>query len=241
MQKFIIISTQRSGSSLLVTTLASHPAVVCHREIFLEENFHPNSYSTFRVSSLRNRVAHLFYREKLVNQYLEKLLSEAGDVAAFGFKFMYSQDKPLPQVIEWAEREDVKVIHLIRANVLKKRLSRLVSRFRNLAHSTERVEVCRISIETTQLKEKLDSMSEQIDQFRSRLSHLQYIEVTYEELVANQAHEIKRLLEFLELEVVMGLSSNLVKVNSNDLSEVIKNYDEVAQVLTGTKYEQFLQ
>ena len=241
MQKFIIISTQRSGSSLLVTTLASHPEVVCHREVFLEENFHPNSYSTYRTSSLRNRVAHLFYREKLVNQYLEKLLLEAGDVAAFGFKFMYSQDKLLPQVMKWAEREDVKVIHLIRANVLKKRISRLVSRFRNLAHSTERVEVCRISMETKRLKEKLDAMSKQIDQYRSRLSHLQYIELTYEDLVANQAYELKRLLEFLEMEVVPGLSSDLVKVNPDNVSEVIENYDEVVRALTGTKYEQFLK
>ena len=176
-----------------------------------------------------------------MNQYFEKLLSEAGEVNAFGFKFMYSQDKLLPQVMEWAEREEIKVIHLIRANVLKKRISRLVSRFRNLAHSTERVELCRISMETTRLKEKLDTMSKQIDDYRSRLSHLQHIEVTYEDLVANEAHELKRLLEFLEIQVVPGLSSNLVKVNPDNVSEVIENYDEVVRALTGSKYEQFLK
>ena len=241
MTKFIIISTQRSGSSLLVTTLASHPEVQCLREIFLEENLYPNSYSTYWTSSVRNRLMHFLCRDKSVDSYLVKISAEARGAAAFGFKFMYSQDKLLPQVMEWAEREDVKVIHLIRANVLKNRTSRLVSRFRNLAHSTDRVEVCRISMETKRLKEKLDAMSKQIDQYRSRLSHLQYIEVTYEDLVTNQAYELKRLLEFLEMKVVPGLSSDLVKVNPDNVSEVIENYDEVVRALTGTKYEQFLK
>lgn len=124
---------------------------------------------------------------------------------------------------------------------MKKRISRLVSRSRNLAHSTEPVEICRISMETERLKQKLDAMTDQVDWYRSRLSHLKYIEVTYEGLVANKAHELDRLLEFLGVGVVTGLSSDLVKVNSDNMSDVVENYDEVVEALTGTKYEQFLK
>lgn len=241
MQKFIIISTQRSGSSLLVTTLASHPEIECFREIFLEENVKPDSYTSFSRASILRKLQHWFCRRRLVEGYLAQFLGKVEGCEAVGFKFMYSQDKLLPQVIDWVEREEIKVIHLIRANVLKKRISRLVSRFRNFAHSTEPVEVCRISVEPKRLKQKLDSMSDQVDQYRSRLSHFDHIEVTYEDLVANQDREIMRVLEFLGIGMLTSLSTNLVKVNPNDLSEVIENYDEVVQALRRTKYEQFLR
>jgi hypothetical protein len=43
------------------------------------------------------------------------------------------------------------------------------------------------------------------------------------------------------MEVVPGLSSDLVRVNPDNVSEVIENYDEVVRALTGTKYAQFLK
>jgi LPS sulfotransferase NodH len=240
MKKFIIISTQRSGSSLLVTTLASHPKIECFREIFLEENTKPDSYTTYSRASFSRKLQHWLCRKRLVEQYITQFLGKMEYGEVVGFKFMYSQDKILPQVIDWVEREQIKVIHLIRINSLKKRVSRLVSRFRNLAHSTERVEVCRISVDTARLKEKLDSMSQEIDQYRSRLSHLNPLEITYEDLVANQDRELQRVLDFLEIDVFPGLSTELVKVNSDRLSDVIENYDEVVQALFGTEHEQFL-
>jgi len=37
---------------------------------------------------------------------------EADHVAAVGFKFMYSQDKLLPQVIDWAKKRTLKLYTL---------------------------------------------------------------------------------------------------------------------------------
>lgn len=68
MRKFIILSTQRSGTTYLVNYLDSHPAIECGLELFLLKKYHQEyeedrfynycSHSSFR--NLRYRVGNIF-------------------------------------------------------------------------------------------------------------------------------------------------------------------------------------
>lgn len=119
-QKFVVLSTQRSGSAFLVTSLSSHPKIYCYREIFLPTNRDPETYRTYRTAFLSRHLANLFWRKKLINKYLAELYAAHENMDALGFKFMYSQVRQFPPVVDWIKTNKVKVVHLIRTNLLKR-------------------------------------------------------------------------------------------------------------------------
>lgn len=241
MIKFIILSTQRSGSAFLVTSLTSHPRIHCYREIFLATNPQPESYRTYRTQSLQHRVAHVFQGKRLIDSYLTQLYCPEGQGDAVGFKFMYSQAETLPEVVTWLRNHQVKVIHLIRTNILKKIVSNQTAKVRKIYHSTEPVEAIKIRINTKKLKRTLTYVTHQIEIYRVVFKDNPYLELTYESFVANRDRETQRLLQFLHIsEPCISLTSDLVKLNSDSLEMLIENYDEVSQTLVGTEFERFL-
>jgi LPS sulfotransferase NodH len=153
---------------------------------------------------------------------------------------MYSQAREFPQVVRWAKKEDINIIHLIRSNVLKMLVSREVAKLRDIYHSTKKVEPIKISLKTFRLKARLKNISRQVDVYRSMFKDIPYLEITYENFVANRDEETRRLLGFLEIDMRVPLISDLVKLNPETLADVIENYDQVAQTLEGTAFERFL-
>jgi len=69
------------------------------------------------------------------------------------------------------------------------------------------------------------------------------IEVWYDDYVGSQRVDVdKRICAELGQDLpVGGLQSPLVKVSSDNLREAISNYDEVAALLAGTRFEVFLE
>jgi len=239
MIKFVILSTQRSGSAFMVTSLTSHPDIHCYREVFLPTNPKPETYRTYRLQSLPRKMAHLFQRKQLIDNYLTSLYAD-DQVKALGFKFMYSQAEKLPDVVTWLKDHEVRVIHLIRVNTLKKIVSGETAKTRKLYHSTKPVEAIKVRINTRKLKRTLAYVSHQIETYRTAFKDNPYLELTYESFVANREQETQRLLEFLHIEPQISLTTDLVKINPDSLETLIENYDEVARTLSGTEFERFL-
>jgi len=223
----------------MVTSLTSHPDIHCYREVFLPTNPKPETYRTYRLQSLPRKMAHLFQRKQLIDNYLTSLYAD-DQVKALGFKFMYSQAEKLPDVVTWLKDHEVRVIHLIRVNTLKKIVSGETAKTRKLYHSTKPVEAIKVRINTRKLKRTLAYVSHQIETYRTAFKDNPYLELTYESFVANREQETQRLLEFLHIEPQISLTTDLVKINPDSLETLIENYDEVARTLSGTEFERFL-
>ena len=67
-----------------------------------------------------------------------------------------------------------------------------------------------------------------------------FLEISYESLAADQDTETRRILKFLEIDQLMPLTTDLVKVNPDSLENIIENYGEVKQTLMNTEFENFL-
>ena len=67
-----------------------------------------------------------------------------------------------------------------------------------------------------------------------------FLEVSYESLVADFDAEINKVLKFLEIDNLLALSSEFVKVNPDSLEDIVENYGDVKQTLTNTEFEKFL-
>jgi hypothetical protein len=59
-------------------------------------------------------------------------------------------------------------------------------------------------------------------------------------LVADFDAEIHKVLKFLEIDKLLALSSEFVKVNPDSLEDIVENYGDVKQTLANTEFEKFL-
>lgn len=87
---------------------------------------------------------------------------------------------------------------------------------------------------------QLARLTQQIEKYRLALKDTRHLEVSYEALVASPEAETRRILDFLKLDQLGPLSTNLVKLNPNSLEDIIENYAEIKQVLSSTSFEKFL-
>jgi LPS sulfotransferase NodH len=251
MVKFIVLTTQRSGATFFIKCLASHPQIACrHQTIFTQDNKfkffsfdRPSSfYYKYRSSSLGRRLGHWFRRKRLiyecVDDYLHTLPNQA---KAIGFKLSYNHVEKYPAIASWVREHDVRIIHLVRNNLLKTLLSLEAAKKRGLHHSTQKVELVKVHLHPRKLKRKLKIRARLIEKYRTMFTEKPYLEVSYESFGADLDAETHRVLQFLDIDEYMSVETDLVKLNPDSLEDIIENYDEVAQALKGTPSEKYLE
>ena len=282
MRKFIVFSTQRSGSTFFLRYLGSHPSVHCGEEIFIREEqdaeyekdrfYHYCSLKMSRrlkyglVNASERFLNPLFNRRmsaaedplhdrwlSLIQGIRPKVLvpvawsfldqyfnSHGVDTKAAGFKLMYNQTYPLGLSPLDFIRKGFRVIHWIRRNPLKIYISGVRKDKSGVVHTSSDVPQIRVELETGNLLKRLSYISNRISYYRELLSGTSSMEMYYEHFSGNEEKEILKVLEFLEIEKDVTLSTELRKITSENLSEVLSNYHEVKKCLENSKFERYL-
>lgn len=243
---FVIVGTQRTGTTLIRTSLDSHPDLICSGEVFKggrRPYKHPDGYWFFCRATLLHRIRHYVARKRNVSEFLSQLLSRHG-AAAIGFKLMFSHARRYPEVVEFIKTGGLSVVHVTRRNVLKTLISRDVARatgvYHRTAESTERGQAA-ISLDPMTLVERLDGVVREEQAWDSLLrGHPALIKVCYEDFVNDREVATQRLLNFLGLGFV-ELNSPLQRLSPSDMRLIIANYDDVAAVLQATPYRSLLE
>lgn len=243
MQKFIIAGTQRTGTSLIRSTIGKHPDIYCMGELLLFSKGRgkrtENSYRQFINKSTANKIRHYFNREKNVRLYMDEVFRpEQG--ACVGFKLMLDQVQAFPAVGKYLIENKVAIIHVVRENVLKTHVSRVSAKTRKMYHSTENVNPDKILLPTDSLVSRLDDISAEAVNWRDIVGNNPYLRVNYEDFTKDKAGQLSNVLTFLGLEEKGTMESDLKKINQDDLRDVIENFDQVEQVLSGSNYESML-
>ena len=192
------------------------------------------------MSSFRRRLTHVFRRKQSVYNFLNDTYAAAGDRRACGFSLQYGQIQRFPNTAEWLTDQNIGVIHLIRKNKLKVLVSRLIARKRGVYVSTEPVSPVTVSVDTRDLLGNLRRMDRLVEQHKEQFSGLPYMEVHYEDILANRRVEFDRIADFLNVELSADSQSKVVKTSSDGLIDLIDNYADVCSVLRGTEFEQHL-
>jgi len=253
MTRFVILTTQRSGSVMLIQSLSSHPDIVCFGEIFLHgarygrnmsvppgrENF---LYEEFiRVTSLR-RLRSIIAPRGCAAEFLETFFRRQDDKPAAGFKLMYSQVRGHPGAWDWVLDRDVRIIHLVREDLLRVVLSRRMRTKTGVAHSADQVAATSFRIDPAELLRQLDARARNLARFRELLEGREdTIEVGYERLLADERGEFGRLLDFIGVPKDLELQSGVTKQKVRPLREIIRNYDEVLAAIRGTSHFRFFE
>jgi hypothetical protein len=210
---------------------------------FLQVDNPKSPYYKYRSSSFKRQIAHRFKRDKLIHQFLSELYTyHHNDVKAVGYKVNYSQIRKYKTTISWLKQNDVKVIHLLRNNLLKRLVSHKIANTRNLCHSTESLEPIQVHIDPEILKEDFLRRQNRFAKYRNfflNVIDVPYLEVEYELLISDYDMQIRKILGFIEIDNYMRLYSKFVKVNPDSLEDIIENYSEVKQALANTQFEKF--
>ena len=238
-QKFCILTTQRSGSTWLSTILDSNPKVQGFRELFIDQKFvFPDSkLSTFILYKSNSSAKK---RPEITFKYLQKLDNYLEEKEAIGFKLMYDQLLDYPEIIVKLIQEKYKIIHLVRENYLDAIISSKIKDEQGIVHTKVKIEPKEIYLEPSWLVKRLNKQANKIKIANLFLSLIpnQVLNITYNDLRVNQEQTLSSITNFLQLSLSQEnqFKSELKKSNNKSHRQIIKNYEEVNSALAGTKF-----
>ena len=242
----MVFTTQRSGSTWLMSVLNNLDGVTTQGELFRprprsSERRWDSDFSRPRYVESRESVGRL--RPFSVFRYLDAFYGTPESVA---FKLMYSQLRAYPEILVYLMRRRIPVVHLVRSNHLDVLISFAVKRAIQQAHilsEDERPKDIQVEIPPDSLLYNLKKLQFKHDAARKllRLARVRHLEVTYEELVADPSC-FEEVLAFLDARVSGELlRSNILKSRVGSQRDVIRNYDEIQRVLEGSRFADLLE
>lgn len=250
MTKFVIFTTQRSGSTVLTRTLDEHPEIFCAGELFQTSTeihhaeWHFPSWGfdskSFTVLKLNKIINYPNMRFRSV-PHLEKFYSgNAKGESARGFKLMFTHMRTAPHAWRFLREQNTRVIVLVRNNIFKTTLSRYRKAENRIAHSSEgTVSDFRFHVPgeklIAQMKE-LESVNRNLLKFSEGMQRLV---LQYEDF-----HDWKNIMcrvqEFLDVTPV-PMDPVLKKIGARRWQEEVENADEIETLLKQNNYAQYLE
>ncbi|MCP5055410.1 MAG: hypothetical protein GY937_01655 [bacterium] len=236
---FVLLATQRTGSSVVWRTLDTHSSVYARGEMFMKRMEHPESYAAALGRPGQRLLARLSPAWS-VRRYLDQFYADRPETTAIGFKLMYSQLQP--EIWRWIETHEARVLHLVRRNALKILISKAAAEATGMRHLTpgEQHEPQPVSLDVASLGSSLDRITSRVEAHRARIAALHHLEITYEELLDEPQALFDRCFGFLGVEP-RPVELALRKLTPNTLREALANYDEVASALENTPHAALLE
>jgi LPS sulfotransferase NodH len=247
--KLVIFSRGRTGSNLLLSLLRSYPQIRHHGEI-VGESYLQHDFIRDEI----NKIGVMPYFEWATRRMLAERV--------VGVKFLYYQleleyarrwnvpDLPsLLPVLE--ERKDLRIIHLKRRN----RLATLVSwKLARHTHRWARLDPgplsrsdgsrdsmygkITINLSYDECQDEFAQIEKWERLYDAAFAKHPFVEMYYEDLVADKRGEMARALGLLGLENC-ELQSPLRKQNTRGLEEVVENFAELQQLFAHTPYADY--
>lgn len=215
--KFVIFAQGRSGSTLLVDLLKSHPSVHCSGEIMLEWRWLPLWSIGARMVWSR------------ADTYGFKLLSYQPE----GVQAMAGAAPMLDRLID----RGFQVVYLHREDVLRHALSQLNARFNNFS-GFDGPASRKLQVEREALLWWLEAIARQRRVDDELMAEREHLDVTYEADLEDRSRWqplLDRFCSFVDLPSAVP-SSNMTKVSSTRLSDLVANREELPGMLAGTDF-----
>lgn len=243
MEKFILVTRGRTGSTAVIDELDKCRDLVTTQELFLRINrtgkyyklLPPFDYWKQQACWWKRIVPNYFRDPRQAKIYLMLAEKLAHNQAAkgFGFKVLSNHFDERPFLGRLLRKRGYRVVYL-RRNIVWQVLSGMVANQRGIYNSLEKVvDERRYQISIEKFKGRVQSERDAVKNDCAMLGkmHFDVIEVSYEDFCANREVFYSGIFNFLHLPPEKPPSSDFVKV-IEDPRMVIANYDEVADIAT---------
>lgn len=226
----MVLTKPRTGSNLLVNSLQTHPGMKVFGELFR------GGADEATKEAILDSVDG-YFSERIFKRYDKS-------IKAVGFKIFYHHPVYDHSGKVWnylLNREDLRVIHLRRANLLRALVSMKIA---------EKTDVWKVSREQSEPVDKSIKLTAQecLEDFcktrqweieaNEKFSNSPVLELTYEDLTSDYQSQMRDVQAFLGVEPaeLHPLSS---KQNPEALADLIVNYAELKDHFSGTEWAMF--
>jgi len=277
MNKFIILTTGRTGSTYLRLWVNNHPEIRCHDEVFNRgygalEGFYKYVNRNYGIKALRkffgdhtsqfkdnpvsrglmsNFMDKLFYDEKASGPWTSKenwhdFHTKDMNPDIVGFKLIYSQFYYYQHFLQpWIIKNNIRIIHLIRHNVLEVYLSFLKARKTGVYHSESEHNITENKY-TVDIEDAVSTMERMVEE-RKEIINLfpdnPVFEISYEDIFGSETREerMQSLFNFLGVKSdFLPETPGLKKVRASKLENAVANYDELCEGLKNTSFAAYI-
>ena len=246
--RFIVTCPARTGSSMLTSLLQSHPDVCCHGEVFgwrVFEGFKGIDYkgpiSTHRKPPIVDKLVQLRLSDPV--SFLRDYVLFAGEYKAVGLKFKYEElsIEHYTAVRHWIrDTHDIRIVHLTRENLLKRYVSQVyATKITNVFNTWQEMPPPPpITLSPEECEREFAHTERRQERYTKLLAKHDVLNLTYEELIADQEVKLAQIQTFLGLEPT-ELRTGMKKLNPDSLTDLLENYDELREHFSGTRFESF--
>ena len=231
-EKFVVITTQRSGSTWLINLLRSNPAIEMFSELFIQPkpgrvwpDKRISPFYEFRADRPETK------RPFLIFEYLNNLKSSKSSFTSqksLGFKLMYNHVEMAPEILLKLTLDRYKFIHLVRENYLDTELSSVNAwnkEGNRIVHSTTPINSLKpVYLDVSSLVERLLLRESKIKFFKKLLRILPcpVLTITYQSLCNSTDYTLFSITKFLGLaESSISYQSKFKKISRGDYSNPI--------------------
>jgi len=235
---------------MLRRMLNTHPDRTCHGEVFSIRR-EPNLGRDYhmKISKTTKELAEL--RAADMVDFLHRHVWERKDCKAIGAKIKYRQlEEQYPAILQAIlDDPEILIIHLTRKNLLKRYVSnRLVIAQKTPTVITNRAakasEKFEIQVKTIIDPEKcIDNMKEtraSEKRFKSYFQGHHVFDMVYETFINQENQSMMKLQSVLGVDP-MPLEPKTVKINSDNLEDLVENFDELTNTLQDTIFSHYLK
>lgn len=244
---YMITCPARSGSTMLVHLLRSHPEICSHSEVFTPDRITGITGTYCQKSPEQAEFIERLSRERDRNpiKFLYKIVLDLQGKKVVGFKLKHDElVRPEFKVLrdEIANDFDFRVIHLRRENLLRRFLSHYVANHLTritLAVADQPVpEVRPVKLDPLECERDFVTTLKRDKEFRELFSRHRSFSLSYEEMVARDPAKIAALLDFLGVSP-RELTTTTKKLGNDDLCSSIINFDELRSYFEGSRFSKF--
>lgn len=243
---FMITCAARTGSTLLVNLLRSHPDIMCYGELYgiPTPTGIAGRYKQMVQGDPQCLAEIRAYRDSDHQRFLYKIAFDSQDRKLAGFKFKY--DELDLRVYSTVARQikadtDIKIVHLLRRNLLSRYLSHHVAQ--HVTGITLRVQgqdsadVPPVILDPKKCKRDFDKAVSQQKKYADFFSRHQVFTLCYEDLLEEPTRTdvLGKLLDFLEVPT-FPLSTVTRKLAQKPIEQAIANYSDLRKYFSGSHY-----
>ncbi|MES0489113.1 MAG: sulfotransferase [Leptospirales bacterium] len=238
---FFILGIQRSGTTMLMDLLGSHPDVLTIGEIlkhngkikypefsfkmFLEESILKHKIRDIHENNSEN------LNEKNLDSYFNELRFRI-DKKLIGIKLMVSQLNHTPDLWRIIFKHCNTGILVKRKNIIQILVSRMTAKKREAYTHAKKPEVVTVTIDPAIIVKQLDQIKLEQEQSEKIFSQFEgskqtFVYETFKNIPSDFQRQLHKLLDLSKY----NLTTDLVKSNPEFLNEIVENYKELKLAL----------
>lgn len=257
----ILLARQRSGTGALGNVLDQQPKVKYLGEVFHDQRLNEDvNFFNFMMkkvadspnqalpSNRSQQLKDFFSFVQEIHPGKERIIIDVKYRSLHHINGFWHGPREMPTFIRMSREMGLSIIHLTRRNFIKTYVSGLLAEMNKVWHATSAAEikVNTIKVDTGRLLNYLNATRNEVEFVTGFLrNYSNVLQLEYEDIFDDRGfikseHE-EKIAGFCGLSEFLRIAPPFIKQTSNQLQDVIENYQDVADTLKDTMYSWMLE